>query len=135
MIVARKDLHREAMVTQGSQRRRRRLLRRIEKADESREREFRLVGQRVRAVALVEISIRHGNDAEPVLVQTGNQFLRVVGSLDSELGDEIFVMHGPTDREDLFDRALANELVMVMVLIDDNGHSPTCKIERNLVDL
>ena len=93
VVVASEDLHGEAMVAQGSQCRRGGLLWRIEKADESRERELRLVGHRVRAVALVEISIRHRDDAEPVLVQIGNQLLGIVGPLDGELGDEIFVVH------------------------------------------
>ena len=141
VVVAGEDLHRDSLRGERSQRGGRGFLRGVEKPDEAGQNQLRLVGDRIRPVRRGERPICHRDDAKPVLVHIGHELARVVAPFGLELEHarlvelRAVVAHELADRQNLFGRALANELMVEVFVVDHDGHPPPREVERDFVDL
>ncbi len=141
VVVAGEDLHRDPLGGERSERGSGGFLRRIEEPDEAGQNQLRLVGDRIRAVRRGERPICHRDDAKPVFVHIGHELSRVVAPFGLELEHarlvelRAVVAHELANRQNLLGRALANELMVAVFVVDHDGHPPPREIERDLVDL
>src|SRR5690242_19777669 len=129
------------MLAERLQRRSGGFLWRIEETDETGKNEIRLVRDRVWAVVSREFAIRHRDDTEAILIHLGDELLGILPALVAQLDDPLLlsrqwlVAHVPAHGENLLDGTLADELMVAVLVVDDDGHAPPGEVERAFVDL
>ena len=109
-------------------------LRRVEEGDVAEQRQIALVGDREAVCADRQLLVGDGDDAETVLVQFLGLRLRL-GEMarvqGAQLVAELIVL---ADRENLLDRAFADQNMAAVLARQNDGQPPPHEVEGNFVD-
>ena len=133
-IVTREDLGADAALAQAGEGGGGGLLGRVEEGEVAEEDEVGLVGGGEDLAGAVEVAVGEGDDAE-TLGGKGAVFLKdlVLDHRDHRV-QLVVDLVAVADRQDLLDRAFADQLV-VALMVDDDRHAAPLEVEGDLVDL
>ena len=116
-----------------------RVLGRVEEGDVADQRERALVGHRVDDLTGRQHLHRHGHHAQATVVEfaRGLQHERERRGIERLVARAVALAlaHVRAHREHFFERALADQLVVLVARAHHHRHAPARKVERDLVDL
>ena len=138
-VVTGQHLHRDAVVGQRLQGRGCRLFRRVEDGDIPDQCQPALVGDRIRGLARGNFLHRHRHHAQPIFIEFASHLLHAhqhVGVQRQFVGTvAVLDAHAAAHGQHLLDRALADQLVVVVALRHHHRHATAFEVEGHLVDL
>ena len=135
LVVAGEDFHRDAVLFQRRQRRRGAFLRRIEEGDVAFEDQIRLIRHAVFMGLRRQDLVGHRHHPQPLLVEIVGDAANARQQRLAQRDHLVFVAHVAANRQHLFQRALAHQLVILVVLGHHHRHAAAYEIERDLIHL
>src|SRR5450830_116478 len=134
-IVAGQNFDRHAMRTQCCQRWSGRFLWWVEEGDITDKHQIRFVGYAIDFLGWRQILGGYGDHAQAFRVQTGRCFSNLGQQLRGKWHDLTIVTGMGADGDDFFDRAFADQLMVIFTFADHHRHAAALEVEGDFIDL
>ena len=111
-----------------------RILGGIQKGDQPHQGELALIGHAVAALAQGDLLVGHGNHPQAIVIEALVELQHLLALLRTERQGLITQPQLLTDRQDFFDGALADQLMVVIGFFHHHRQAAPQKIKGNFVD-
>ena len=134
VVVTRQDFHGHAMCRQRAQGGCRRFLRRVEEGHVADQGQRRFIGHAVHGFVRWHFLDGHGHHAQAFRIETMRGFQHLVQQGCIERNIHAAQAQMAAGGEDFLDGALADQLMVIILFGNDDGHAAAHEIERDFID-